>query len=241
MVDPEILYRQLSELLVSVPDFDKPGPLSPDGHEWLGRAYARVKAGGDLEDAMRMKNLTQNLDQFMERRPALDEILKIVRRTAAVAELASPSAVHGSFIHAGNVFDAMAVLGKVFRSATKDLLVVDPYMDDRALSDFLLMVPEGVSIRLLSDEFHLKPTLRPASERWQQQYATKRPLTVRITTPRALHDRLIIIDGGAVHISTQSLNALAVRSPASVTRTDPEMAQLKIEAYQLIWSNASPL
>jgi hypothetical protein len=220
-IDPETLYRQLGELLIAVPDFNKPGPLSQDGHQWLARAYALVKAGDDIEDTMRMKILTQGLDQFIQREPALEEILKIMRRTAAVAEVASPNVVQGSFIHAGNVFDAMAALGKVFRSAAKDVLVVDPYMDDRAMSDFLLMVPEGVPIRLLSDQFHLKPTLRPASQRWQQQYAATRPLTVKIATPRTLHDRLIIIDGSTVHISTQSLNALAVRSPASVSAPTP--------------------
>jgi hypothetical protein len=194
MIDPEALYRQLGELLISVPDFYKPGPLSPEGHEWLARAYALVKAGNDLQDAARMKELTQGFDQYMERQPPL-EILKIMRRTAAVTEVASPTAVRGSFIHAGNVFDAMTVLGKVFRSATKDVLVVDPYMDDKALGDFLRMVPEGVPIRLLSDQFHLKDTLRPASERWQQQYASTRPLTVKLAAPRSLHDRLILIDG----------------------------------------------
>ena len=237
----ETLYRQPSELLIAVPDFYKPGPLSSEGHDWLARAYALVKAGDDIEDTMRMKTLTQGLDQYIQREPALEEMLKIMRRTAAVAEVASPIAVRGSFIHAGNVFDAMTVLGKVFRTATKDVLVVDPYMDDKALSDFLLAAPEGVPIRLLSDQAHLKPTLRPASQRWQQQYAAKRPLSVRITTPRALHDRLIIIDDSTAYISTQSLNGLAVRSPASIMRADPEMAQLKIEAYQLIWNNASSL
>ena len=34
MIDPEALYRQLGELLISVPDFYKPGPLSPEGHGW---------------------------------------------------------------------------------------------------------------------------------------------------------------------------------------------------------------
>jgi hypothetical protein len=62
-----------------------------------------------------------------------------------------------------------------------------------------------------------------------------------MTTPRALHDRLIIIDDGTAYISTQSLNGLAVRSPASIMRADPELAQLKIQAYQLIWSNAAPV
>jgi len=103
-----------------------------------------------------------------------------------VAEVASPTAVRGSFIHAGNVFDAMTVLGKAFRTATKDVLVIDPYMDDKALSDFLLTAPEGVPIRLLSDQAaHLKATLRPASQHWQRQYAAKRPLSIRMTTPRA--------------------------------------------------------
>jgi hypothetical protein len=126
MIDPETLYRHLGELLISVPDFHKPGSLLPEGHEWLARAYALVKAGDDLQDTARMKELTQRFDQYMERQPPLEEILKIMRRTAAVAEVASPSAVRGSFIHAGNVFDAMTALGKVFRSAIKDVLVVDP-------------------------------------------------------------------------------------------------------------------
>ena len=43
MIDPEALCRQLGELLISVPDFYKPGPLSPEGHEWRARAYALVK------------------------------------------------------------------------------------------------------------------------------------------------------------------------------------------------------
>jgi hypothetical protein len=243
MPDPETLYRQLSELLLAVPDFNKPGSLSTDGYQWLARAYALVDAGGDVQDAVRMKDLTDNFDQYLfaDRLSALRKMLTIMRRSAAVAEVNSPIAAQGSFIHAGNVFDAMAALGKVFRIATADVLVVDPYMDDIALSDFLLMVPEGVPIRLLSDQAHLKQTLQPASERWVQQHGAKRPLTVKITAPRVLHDRLILIDNSSAYISTQSLNALGARSHASVMRADPDMAQLKIDAYQQIWTNATPL
>ncbi len=55
MVDAETLYRQMGELLISVPDFYKPGPLSFEGHEWLARAYAPVKVGNDIQDTARMK------------------------------------------------------------------------------------------------------------------------------------------------------------------------------------------
>jgi hypothetical protein len=154
-----------------------------------------------------------------------------------VAELESPVAVQGTFIHAGNVFDAMVALGKVLKSATKDVLIVDPYMDEKALSDFAL---KG-AICLLSDEHSVKPTLRPAYERWVKQYGATRPLTARLAPARTLHDRVIIIDGAAAYVSTQSLNAIAVRAPASVMRADAETATLKIEAYQKLWDSAVSL
>jgi hypothetical protein len=40
----------------------------------------------------------------------------------------------------GDVFAAMIALGKIFKGATKDVLIVDPYMDEVALSDFALQV-----------------------------------------------------------------------------------------------------
>src|SRR5260370_32850478 len=87
----------------------------------------------------------------------------ILRRTAAEAELKSPAAVQGAFIHPGNVFDAMIALGKVLKTGTSDVLIVDPYMDEKALSDYALQIPQNVPIRLLSDQHSVKPTLRGMS------------------------------------------------------------------------------
>lgn len=187
-----------------------------------------------------MKQITTNFGELIFRMQAAKPMLSILRRTAAVAELESPTAAQGAFIHAGDVFAAMIALGKIFKGATKDVLIVDPYMDETALSDFALMVPETVPIRLLSDNLSVKPTLRPARDRWLKQY-TSRPLEARLAPDRTLHDRVIIIDGNAAYISTQSLNALAARSPATVMRADPETTKLKIEAYETIWKSATGL
>jgi hypothetical protein len=67
-------------------------------------------------------------------------------------------------------------------------------MDEKALTDFAPLAPEGVTIRLLSDQREHKPSLPPATERWKGQHGQKRPLEVRLAAPRTLHDRLIIID-----------------------------------------------
>jgi hypothetical protein len=120
-------------------------------------------------------------------------------------------------------------------------LIIDPYMDEKALTDFAPLAPEGVTVRLLSDEKTCKPTLPPAASRWITQYGAKRPLAVRLAAARTLHDRLIIVDGAQVSILTQSLNAFAARSPAAIVRVDNDTATLKVSAYQDIWNKAAPL
>ena len=52
---------------------------------------------------------------------------------------------------------------------------------------------------------------------------------------------LIAVDGNEVWLLTQSLNAIAARSPATIVRIDPETATLKIAAYDLMWQAAVPI
>lgn len=109
------------------------------------------------------------------------------------------------------------------------------------LSDFAGFANEGVTIRLFSDHASYKPTLKPASDRWNVQYETKRPLEVRLAPAKTLHDRLIFIDGAKAYSLTQSIKDFAVKSPASVLPVATEIAALKIAAYETMWSTASIL
>jgi hypothetical protein len=135
----------------------------------------------------------------------------------------------------------MMAVGKVLQTATKDVLIIDPYMDDKALSDFALLAPETCCVRLLADQKDHKPALKPAVTRWLAQYTTARPLKAQLAAPRVLHDRAILVDSKTAWILTQSLNAFAARSPAMIVRVDDETAKLKIAAYQDIWNAASPM
>ncbi len=192
MADPEALYVLLSQLLASVPvelttqvtDPLKPSPLSDEAERWLARAYALVSESGvDRDDTAEMKMLTTKFAERFQRHLSTQSILNILRRTAAVMELRSPVGAQGSFIHAGNVFDAMAALSNVLRRAATDLLIVDPYLDEIVLTDFVQMAPEKIPVRLLADQFSLKPTLRAAYQRWAQQFGATRPLSARLASP----------------------------------------------------------
>lgn len=163
-------------------------------------------------------------------------ILNALYQTIADIELELPTDQRGAFLAVGNPFDATIAVANVIKPAKKDVLIVDAYMDETILSKFALMASEGVGIALLTDQAGMRPSLRPAAVAWIEQYGKQRPLKVRVTKPRVLHDRLIISDD-TVWVVTQSLKDLAVRSPASLTKADRDLADAKIAAYTEIWNS----
>ena len=81
--------------------------------------------------------------------------------------------------------------------------------------------------------------IKPPVERWAKQSGAA--VEVRLSPPRALHDRLIIVDRDKVWNVSQSCNHLAARSPASITPFDPDVAAQKRDAYEALWTAATPL
>lgn len=213
-------------------------------HRWLGQLDALLVGDDDQANLVGLRANTSKLIGArtpMDRGHAAQEITFILHRALAAAELRAPVSLSGSFIPAGSALDGMAVIGKVLQTAKRDVLIIDPYMDEKALMDFAPLAAEGVAIRLLADGQDHKPTLRPAQQRFGTQYGARRPLQVRLAAPKVLHDRLIVVDDKDTYVLTQSLNAFAARSPAAVVRVDGETSALKINAYAAIWAAATPL
>jgi hypothetical protein len=239
-LDAQALYVQLGRLLESMPDLME-NYDSPSAIQWLARAHALVREAGFEKEAETITSRASSFTNPYSRKDSIYHISSILYRVLAIAELQAPTAAQGAFIPAGNAFDALAVIGKVLSAAKRDLLIVDPYMDEKVLTDFVGLAAENVGLRLLADQQGLKPTLRSAVQRWQSQYGSKRPLLTKLASPRSLHDRLIIVDGTDVWDLTQSLNAFAARSPATIVRSSPEQAELKIPYYESVWTSAVPL
>ena len=238
--DPQALYIELGHLIASMPDLTANGELPVSTRQWLGRAYALVKETAFAE-ALALDHHIKNLENPQWRKATLGPIQNILYRALALAEVKAPATAQGAFIPAGNVLQAMSAIGKVLETARRDVLIVDPYMDVKTITDFAVLAPSGVALRLLADAKEHRSTLKPAVERWIAQYGDKRPVSARLSAARSLHDRLIAIDGAQVWVLTQSLNGIAVRSPATIVRVDAETAGLKVEAYTSLWEAAAPL
>ncbi len=235
-MDPETLYRQLGRLIETAPNFNFMGDLAAEHLQWIGRANVLIKASGDISLQAEF-SIASGAMSGPRRGEATKKAMMVLYKVLADAELRAPAGAQGAFIPVGNSFDAFAALTKVLSAATRDILIVDPYLDETVLTDFSGAVPVGVGLRLLADQASAKESLKPAATRWVSQHPTK-SLEVRLAAPRMLHDRVILIDGTAAWTLTQSIKDFAKRSPAEIVRAE-DTASLKNAAYEDIWKNSS--
>jgi hypothetical protein len=240
-VDPESLYVQLGQLIAEMPVLAGSAPITPEINRWLGRAMQLVKATGNRGDVVSITVASDMLNSVLRDQNA-QQITAIVYRALAHAEANAPTAARGGFIGPGAALDALQVVGKVLEQVRNEVLIVDPYMNIKVFTDFAPIVPATAAIRLLADSHSTKAeAVRPGLERWKQQFAAARPIEIRLSLPRALHDRLIFADRSLVWSVSQSLKDLAARAPALVQRLDPELAQMKIDCYEQIWTASTPV
>ena len=242
-MDPTEALRRLQALVQTAPflsHVDDRGHIPSETLQWLGQLQAIVSAMKLMMDEIALRTATSMLVKT-QGVTGSGEIRIILQRALAVAELQAPASEQGAFIAAGQKLDAYASISKVLASASRDLLVIDPYMDGKAITDFMPGATEGVTLRVLADEALVKPSLAPAVENWVAQFGAIRPLEVRLSPARALHDRLILVDGCDVWSLTQSLKDFANRAPGSILKVDAETAKLKHDAYAQFWSAARPI
>lgn len=233
----EGLYAQLRELADTEPDLSQ---SSPEVARWLGRLHQAVFESGGGPDIGMLKVASDGmggaLDGFNAR-----SIRNILYRALAKVERQLPAAAQGGFVAAGDVYDALTLISSALENATERALIVDPYAGPEVLASYALMIPERMQVDLLGAEGRIKDSLKPAAEAWIQQYGEKRPFRIRCVDKSLLHDRLLIIDDKEAWDVSQSLNALAKRSPATIAKSRPDQAAMKVEAYAPLFDGATPL
>ena len=240
-VDPETLYLQLGQLVAEMPAFGHGAAVTPETNRWLGRAAHLVFQTGNIVDHVSFTSASDHLIGILAQQNA-QQIQAIIYRALAFAEANAPAAARGGVVAVNQGLDALQVVGKLLAEGSKDLMIVDPYMNSVVFTDFGPTAPEGIPLRLLADShFTREDAVRPGMERWRQQFGATRPIEVRLSAPKALHDRLIFADGAKVWSLSQSLKNFAGRSPAVAQRLDPDFAKLKIDFYEITWAAANPL
>lgn len=232
-------HARISELIDSEPDFSTFGATQ---HRWLGQVGALLREHLDMIDSAHLSVAEKGLGSPHGFMSGMHTIHNLLFRVHAELDAKLPAQVHGSYIPVGAPMDAFVAVSRVLSGAKVSILVVDPYLDHTALEGFLATVPPGVALMLLADSAYPRQNagLMAGAEGWRGQYASERPLDVRLTSAKALHDRLVIVDGSEVWLVSQSFKDLARRSPASIARAAPDVAELKVHFYLTAWESAAP-
>jgi hypothetical protein len=235
----EALHSQIRHLIREMPDLKATGSTLTETHRWLGRVYALV---GEAEGRAAQLEFQHHHNTWgRDRAAGAERIAGILYRALGVVEVELPASSAGAFITAGSTFDALAAVTKIFALAKTELLIVDPYLDEKIFVEFALFAPAGVQLKLLSDAAGYKETLLPAFQKWTEQYGATRPVEVRIAPAQSLHDRLMVVDGTSVWTVDQSFNELAVRASTSFVKIGGDTAELKIRAHRDTWNSANIL
>lgn len=239
-LSPEQLLALLEALIREAPVFTYQVPLTDGDLRWLGRADALLDAGGSVSAIVKFRTARSGLGTFTHDRTS---ILQPLHDVYYKVELLAPAASQGGFIPGGDTWKGYAAIVKLVQRECDDLLVIDPYLNSEFFTDFIPHAAAKKTVRGLTtkrNEHH--PALVTTAGKWARDAASiGSPVELRYAPNNALHDRLIIIDGREVWLVTQSLKDIAKRSPASVTRAEAEVGQLKADHYQSVWQKSTPL
>jgi hypothetical protein len=131
----------------------------------------------------------------------------------------------------GMVFAYFDELRKIIELARQDILFVDPYLEAEFVSRYLVYVPSGVTIRLLTDKKlqHLLPAV--------DVFSLQRSTTVEVRSTPSIHDRYVFIDKSACYQSGASFKDGAKSAGTTITQIVDAFAAIS-QAYELLWQRA---
>lgn len=233
---PAAGLAEARELVASIPQLETGNLTEPDLQRWIGRASALVDEFGTLPDKVAFDISVQFLTSSRE--VSGHKMRALLNKTLARIEQEAEGQRGAALINAGDVFAGFVSITDTIRRAARVVWIVDPFMDDTVLRDYGPLVPERVSLRLLTRNTSQNEAIVPATQKWRRSYGPQRHLEARLAPRHMLHDRFIAIDGKEVWLLSQSLRDFAERSPATVVLFEECLTQHKLEAYEAIWQQS---
>lgn len=227
------------QLVQSAPRFEYEVDLTEEDLRWLARAEAAITATKNLIHLVDFRSAKGNINTYSHSR---DKLISPLLSSYYILELETPEAVQDHFIPPGDAWNGYAALVKIVQKASNSLLLVDQYMDASILTDLLPHHTASQGAKCLTCKGQYHKSLIAAHGKWRKEsIGQEKPTEVRLAPAGSLHDRIIIVDEQDVYTVSQSYKDIAKRSPASVMRADPDMAQAKIAHYSQLWQQADPI
>lgn len=136
------------------------------------------------------------------------------------------------FIAKGEVYTAYRTIKNIMSQGQKEILVIDPYVDEDLL-DMFASLDASVKIRVLTE--HLKGDFKLAFRKLLQQRGG-----IEVRCSSQFHDRFIVVDGRACYQLGGSINHAGAKATVIGIKSDAMRDQVIAEA-ESAWSSATPV
>jgi hypothetical protein len=236
-IEKHVLLLKLVDLFDHVPDFSGQGLMEARSPQrwWLSSVgalldrYDSISFGAKFETTLTMMTAFP-ADRAKYINEIQGQVADAIARIKLQLELDGRAEI-GTAYEPGDIYRYFADLKKIIGTATRDVMIIDPYFDGAAFDAYLSEIPKGVSIRILTDRYAKDVFV------YAKKHAAQFGTATDIKRSDDLHDRLVIVDQDACWISGSSIKD-AGKKATYLIPVVPEIAEAKRKIYAGIWAAA---
>jgi hypothetical protein len=227
---PQVLLDAFHRLIREEPALAGRGAYEAPQHEWLGRASHLIQEW-DSTEAIGFKVAARAMAGNLNRQMNYGSVLTTIREAIASLEAGLPSGAAQIF-GPGAVYDVFKALNDLVGSATKSLLIIDPYMDGSIFDTYLSNLQPSVATRLLIARY--VENVKAAASTFHAQ----RGNTVEVRRSLELHDRVIFVDSAQCWVLGASIKDAAAKKPTYLAPLSDDVVGMKLCIYESLWDSA---
>lgn len=233
-MDDKNFLAEIDALLSRLPSMEVFSRFDGPADMWLGHANAVLKSklhGGEQVELGSLNHAIERGDYLGISRPVairgLLRLIHMVRHKLLMATGGTGAVVFDKGMH----YQYFEAIRGIIQTATRELFIVDPYLDADVLSRFVGCAGADVRIRLLGKKN--VQALLPAV-----QALNKERGTVQFRSIQSIHDRFVFVDSSKCHFSGGSFAAGPTNAPTLVVEL-VDAAPQALALYEDKWANAT--
>ena len=231
-MEPEEILARLKERLANVPDCGTDDDIRQEFLDW----HAQVRTFLILANPRHELTLNTQERYFaasLLRRGAVQTIRTMITNEVQRLEVMLGPQIQPAY-GPGAQYDFYRSLKTLIQSAEREIFLIDPYLDRDAFDLYLGELDPAISARVLTYKYaeSLKSVVKILATKHEG---------VEVRKSEALHDRIFFVDGEQCWIIGQSIKDAADKSPTYLAPLPSEVVAIKLEAYNDIWGEATPI
>ncbi|RUP10185.1 hypothetical protein [Hyphomicrobium sp.] len=231
------VLAEIEDVIRAMPDTDKLHWDSLDVLAWLGRATAVIENWSMAKSVawtMAVNDLRRG-GISADGRARVIMLLHQAHNDLRMKTIGPANLAIGQ----GHVFDYMDAMRKIISLAKTDILFVDRYLNGSFASQFLPLVSDGVSIRLLTRRDAKTEKALLSLIPLATAFKTQHGVSIEIRSHNDHHQRYIFLDKSSAYESGSSFKDGPTTAGSTIIQQTGDVLSQLISTHESLWQTAN--